>query len=279
MHRCANIAPSLSCSRRMPCQFGEKCSSPLSETVSLTIAAKRLCHQGHRTWMIRVPSIPFCPSRLLIRVPFEYGVLVARVPERKPTPASHVCTSLLLFVISSSPVPSSRLGPTDRHDGDAQMRKSLRLFPFASPFAVLVFAVVTIFMSSGSRGGKSAWNSRSVSPMSTIRASIPPIAPGIVTWVRTGTRQVKEGTSCGPQHHSHQAAASFCVRHDFFLASTLCRSSSSRCMQVLFRVVAQVPVCLPKLSHLFSADCLFRNQFATECRQSFFCVVSLGCAV
>ena len=52
------------------------------------------------------------------------------------------------------------------YDGDAQMRKSsagalqlgaaLRLFPFARAFAVLkriVFALFTIFMAIGSRGG------------------------------------------------------------------------------------------------------------------------------
>ena len=50
-------------------------------------------------------------------------------------------------------------------------------------------------------------------------------------------------------------------------------------MQVLFRVVAQVPVCLPKLSHLLSAECLFRNQFESQGGQFLLCVVSLGCAV
>ena len=67
------------------------------------------------------------------------------------------------------------LDPTDRYDGDAQMRKisvgaldrgaALRLFPFASSFAVLKrieFALVTVFMSNHSRA-----YSRSVSPMST----------------------------------------------------------------------------------------------------------------
>ena len=68
MHRCA---PSLLRPRRKPCQFGEKCSSPPSEIVSLTIAAKRLFHQGHRTCMVRVPSITFSLLRLSIRVPFE----------------------------------------------------------------------------------------------------------------------------------------------------------------------------------------------------------------
>ena len=146
MHRCARIAPSLLRPRRKPCQFAEKCSSPPSETVSITIAAKRLFHQGHRTWVIRVPSIPFCPLRLCrvssVRC-MVYGVLVARVPERKTTPVLHVCI-FTVFVISSTPMPSSRLGRTDKYDGDAQMRKSsagafqlgaaLRLFPFASSF-------------------------------------------------------------------------------------------------------------------------------------------------
>ena len=89
------------------------------------------------------------------------------------------------FVISSTQVPSSLRGPTDRYNGEAHRKNSsagtlqrgaaLRLFPFASSFAVLkriVFALVTIFISSGSRGGMSAWSSRSVSLMSTTCASI-----------------------------------------------------------------------------------------------------------
>ena len=185
VHRCASIAPSLLRPRRKPCQFGEKCSSPPSETVSLTIAAKRLFHQGHRTWMTRVPSIPFFPSRFSIRVPFEqcalHGVWSARCAcTRTETNSCFARVYFFaVFVISSTPMPSSRRGPTDRCDGDAQMRKSsagalhrgaaLRLFPFASSFTVerIVFALVTMFMSNGSRGGKSAWNSRSVSPLST----------------------------------------------------------------------------------------------------------------
>ena len=34
------------------------------------------------------------------------------------------------------------------------------------------------------------------------------------------------------------------------------------CVQMLFRVVSQLPACLPELSHLFSGECLCRNQFA-----------------
>ena len=186
MHRCASIAPSLLRPRRKPCQFGEKCSSPPSGTISLTIAAKRLFHQRHKTYMMRVPSIAFCPLRLSIRVPFEqcalHGVCSARCACTGTE--TNYCFARVyffaVFVISSTPMTSSRLGPTDRYDDDAQMRKSsagalhrgaaLRLFPFASFFAVLnriVFALDTTFMSNGSKGGKSAWNSRSVSPMST----------------------------------------------------------------------------------------------------------------
>ena len=50
-------------------------------------------------------------------------------------------------------------------------------------------------------------------------------------------------------------------------------------MQVLFRVVSQEPVCLPKLSHPFSADCLFRDQFASQHGESRLCIVPLCCAV
>ena len=186
MHRCASIAPSLLRPRRKPCQFGEKCSSPPSGTISLTIAAKRLFHQRHKTYMMRVPSIAFCPLRLSMRVPFEqcalHGVCGARCACTGTE--TNYCFARVyffaVFVISSTPMTSSRLGPTDRYDDDAQMRKSsagalhrgaaLRLFPFASFVAVLnriVFALDTTFMSNGSKGGKSAWNSRSVSPMST----------------------------------------------------------------------------------------------------------------
>ena len=98
------------------------------------------------------------------------------------------------FVISSTPITSSLRDTTDRYDGEAHTRSSSAgalqrcpaLAPFASSFAVLkriVFALVTTFMSTGSRNGMPAWSSRSVSLVSTICASILPLAPGIVTWV------------------------------------------------------------------------------------------------
>ena len=110
MHRSACIAPSLLRPRKKPCQFGEKCSSSPSEIVSLTVAAKRLFHQEHRTCMMRL-SVKFYRSRCRLSsvLCIVHGVLVARVPERKPAPASHVCF-FAVFVISSTPMPSSRLG-------------------------------------------------------------------------------------------------------------------------------------------------------------------------
>ena len=51
------------------------------------------------------------------------------------------------------------------------------------------------------------------------------------------------------------------------------------CVQMLFRAVSQVSFCLPELSDMFSARCLFRNQLATQRRQSRLCILSLACAV
>ena len=169
VHHCAGIAPSLLRPRRKPCQFGEKCSSPPSEIVSLTIAAKKTV-PPRASDVVRVPSIPFCPLRLSSRVPFEqcalHGVWSARCACTRAETIScfarvYFCA---VFVISSRPRPSSRRGPADKYDGDAQMRTSsafalqfgaaLHLFPLASSFAVLeriVVALFTMFMSSGSK--------------------------------------------------------------------------------------------------------------------------------
>ena len=97
---------------------------------------------------MRVPSIPFCPLRSSIRVTFEkcalQGVWNALCACTKTESSSRFVRVYFfaVFVISSTPMPSSRLGPTDRYDGDAQVRKSsagalqlgdvLRLFPFAN---------------------------------------------------------------------------------------------------------------------------------------------------
>ena len=84
-----------------------------------------------------------------------YGVLVARVPERKPAPASRVCTYLLFFCNFFHPNAFKSPGSLDKYDGEAQMRKSsagalqhgaaLRLFPFASSFDVLKRIVFSLF--------------------------------------------------------------------------------------------------------------------------------------
>ena len=69
-------------------------------------------------------------------------------------------------------MPSSRLGPTDRYDGDAQMRKSsagalqlgaaLRVFPFASSLAVLKRIVVALFTTFISRADQGAVSPRGI---------------------------------------------------------------------------------------------------------------------
>ena len=118
-----------------------------SETIPLTVAANRLFHQGQRTWIMRVPSIPFSPLRLSMTVRFEWCALhdvwsarcaCTRTETNSRFARVHIFAD---FVISSS-----RRGPSDRHDGEAHMRKSsagplqrgaaLRLLPFASSFAV-----------------------------------------------------------------------------------------------------------------------------------------------
>ena len=109
-------------------------------------------------------------------------------------------------------------------------------------------------------------------------------------------RKVKEETLAYPNAtHTEQLRQSVCFMTSAISQRSvqirLQRSSSSRrrlpiqrhepvpCVQMLFRAVAQVPVRLPELSHLFSADCLFGYHFASQCGQSLLCVVSLGCAV
>ena len=91
-----------------------------------------------------------------------YGVLVYQNENQLPLRACVLlCCFCNFFHSNAFESPSS---PTDKYDGEAQMKKSsagalqhgaaLRLFPFTSSFAVLkriVFALFTIFMSSGSR--------------------------------------------------------------------------------------------------------------------------------
>ena len=225
------------------------------------------------------------------------GVLVARVPGQRPTPTFARVYLFADFVISSPPMPSSRLGPTNKYDGDAHMRKSfagalqrgaaLRLFPFASSFAVqkrIVFALVTIFMSQGSRGRHIRLGILAAFPRCRpLVRPIPPLAPGIVTCVLISSlsgrdpRQVEEETFADPDtlpsKQLRQSVYFAPVSSDILRGAAACldhrRSLPIQIqepvprVQVLFRVVSQVPVSLPKLSHLFSADCLLRDQFAS----------------
>ena len=230
---------------------------------------------------MRVPIIPFCPLRLSIRLPFEqcalHSVFSARCACTKTETNSLFARVYFfaVFLISSIPMSSSRLGPTDKHDGDAHMRKSsagalqlgaaLRLFPFASSFAVLkriVFVLFTIFVSIGPRGGMSAWNSRSTSPMSTACASILPLAPGSVTWDfisslsgREPGRWKKE-TLAYPNATPPSSCVNLCTSWLLPCLTALCRAVSREvrwaaapiqrdepvpCVQVSFGEVAQVP--------------------------------------
>ena len=143
MLRCASIAPSLLRPRRKPCQFGEKCSSPPSETVSLTICSEKafsprasdVDDTGAQHSFLTVTFVDqgavsvVCAARCMewsLRV-YQNGRCFARV------------YFSAVFVISSTPMPASRLSPTDRYDSDAHTRKSsagalhrgaaLRLFP------------------------------------------------------------------------------------------------------------------------------------------------------
>ena len=123
--------------------------------------------------------------------------------------------------------------------GALQRGAALRLFPFASSFAVLkriVFALVTMFMSSGSRGGMSAWNFRSVSLMSTNFCIHSPSRAGHrdvgvhLFLFGARSRQVKEEAFVAPIPSSQQRQ---CVPRGFFHLSVLCAApipgGPSRC--------------------------------------------------
>ena len=136
-------------------------------------------------------------------------------------------------------MPSSRLGPTDKYDGDAQMRKSsagalhrgaaLRLFPFASSVAVLkriLFLLLSPYSYPAAQGTVGPpgilapfLQHRPLSVHSSHRARHCHVCFHLFS-VRTGTRQVKGETLA--DYRSRQAAASLCVPHDFCHFSTLC---------------------------------------------------------
>ena len=123
----------------------------------------------------------------------------------------------------------------------------------------LCCSLVTMFMSSGSKGGMSSWISRSVSLMSTTSASIPPLAPSIVTWVLFSSwfgprsRQVKEETfaDSDPLHPSS------CVnlRTSWLLpsCSALCCSDSREVFQAAAHCLAHWRNCQFKVMSLCRA--------------------------
>ena len=123
-YRCASTAPSL-------LVHG-------GTHASLEKRAHLLLQKGHKTCMMRVP-IPFCPLRLSITVPFAWccsawlhGVLVAHF-------ARVYFFAVFCDLSRRWRAPAWRC-PASVH--------------FASSFAL--FALFTIIMSSGSRGGMSA---------------------------------------------------------------------------------------------------------------------------
>ena len=195
------IPDSVAPSSLFPCQFGEKCSfsPPLEDHFCHHCCKETFQPSGENVYdpgaQCSFLSVTFVNSESLLSCAHSmvYGVLSARVPEQKPIPVLHVCIFFAYFVISSTPMPSSRLGLSEMSDGEAHIKRSsagalqrgaaLRLFLLARSLAIrkrIPFALVT--MSVGSRGGQSACNSRSVSLMSTTCATILPLPPGIVTW-------------------------------------------------------------------------------------------------
>ena len=274
--------------------------------------------------MMRVPSIPFsvrfvCRSgcRLSTVRCLVYGVLVARVAERKPTACFARVYFFAVFVISSIPMPSSRLGPTDKYDGDAQTRRRVLLarsnlaLPCACSLSASSFAVLKSIVFIQRLKGAEVRLEFSA-PFLQYRPLVRPFLPfaawqlssGISSLVcRVGNQEGGKKDSCVPQCRSQQAAASICVPHDFCHSQRsvqirLQRTCSSRCrlsrpstqlptqrhepvpcVQVLFRAVAQVPVCLPKTFHLFLCGFLVQKPDCNAMPAIASCVVSLGCAV
>ena len=95
------------------------------------------------------------------------GMLVMRVPEQRPAPLLFARVHFFAdFVTFSTPMPSSRRGPTDKYDGETHKRNFCGRTPtrrrtapvsLSTTLAVLkriVFALVILF--SGSRSGMPA---------------------------------------------------------------------------------------------------------------------------
>ena len=147
----------------------------------------------------------------------------------------------VVCVISSTPMPSSRLGTTDKYDGDAQMRKSsvgalqhgaaLRLVPFARSFCCVVedrFCIFSPYSCPVARGA--ARPSEIIVPLLRCLPLVRPFSHSLLAVsrgissppCRDGNRAGERRDACRPQYHSHQTAASVGVPHDFCRFSTLC---------------------------------------------------------
>ena len=215
-----------------------------------------------------------------------------------------VCGVLSAYlVISSFPMASSRLGSTDMYDGDAHIKWSSTAWRCAFLWPALLMC----------RRGPPLLLSTCSSPSARHAAN----PPGILTaflWrvhfpfrsrhrhvgfhlllVRSRSREVKEETFANPDTLPSQqlrqsvyfvasAIAQCSVQLGFQRHSSSCGlscppcSEPVPCVHMLFREVSQVPVYLPELSHLFSADCVLRNQLASQRGEWRLCIIPLGCA-
>ena len=210
--------------------------------------------------MMRVLIIIFCPLRLSISLPFEQYALHGVWSARCACTRTETSSLFAVFVISSIPLPSSRLGPIDKYDGDAQTRKSSagalqlgaaqRLLPFANSFAVLqmIFFLFSPFSCPAAQEVRLDLSFH-FSHVDHLCVHSP---TRHLFFVGSGTRKVERETLAYPQCHSHEAAASICVPRGFFPASALCasrlpeRGSFSRCELSL--PSPQVPRCCSEQS-------------------------------
>ena len=165
--------------------------------------------------------------------------------------------------------------------GALQRGVALRLFLLARSFAVqkrISFPLVTMFMSSGSRGGKSARNSRSVSLMSTtcvrssLRARHRHVGLHLLS-IRSGSSQVKEETLADLNTLPSQQLRRVC--HLSVLGAAQMPATFFELLRTVLSIDAiadsELRACAvragvvrpPTLFHLFSAECLFRHQIAS----------------
>ena len=209
----------------------------------------------------------------------------ARVPKRKPILRfARVSFFFASFGSSSTPMPSRRLGRTDKYDGEAHIKKSfadvlqqvaaLRLLPFANSFAVqkrYVVALVTMFKSSGSSGGISAWI---VAPFLRCGQFLCPFLLSLLPWSRCFhfrliTCQIEEETFANTNALStQQLGQSLHFVTSAYLQGRLVPTTSFALRSVSSidatakKRLRHVATCVAKFFHLFRATCLLRNQSA-----------------